>query len=149
MLDVTRGTVFRVSLDPLAPGEFAGLSFVEPEGAFVGAGGTGYDLSGARRVEFDVASLASARCQFGDAGIVAPFEQVEGGGAFQHRVIDLASLERAPGSTLTCPPKDLTDVHVLFTVVSNDVNAPDGATVFLDNVQFIPTPSRQRSAEAA
>ena len=51
---------------------------------------------------------------------------------------DLAAL----GLTST----DLSQVHFLFTIVSNDMNAPAGGSVLLDNIRFDSAPSSQQNA---
>jgi hypothetical protein len=44
--------------------------------------------------------------------------------------------------SLSCKPT-LSNVHLLFEVVTNDVHDPRGATVLLDNIQFNPAPTNQ------
>jgi len=55
-LDLVRGTVLRVSFDPLSPLQFVGINFEEPEHYGVNPRGVGYDLRGATRVCFDALS---------------------------------------------------------------------------------------------
>jgi len=144
-LDGTRGTVLSVTFPALSANtEFAGLNIEEPEDWR--ANGmpktNGYDLTPATAVQFDVRSLKGSEVQFGIGGCVAAFSAV--GQTWTTMSIPISSLV-APspgGPPVTCPP-DISNTHILFTVVTNFANAPAGATtVLLDNIQFTPTPSR-------
>ncbi|HLE83851.1 MAG TPA: hypothetical protein VJG13_05885 [Thermoanaerobaculia bacterium] len=130
--DSVRGTVFRLRIEPLAGGEFAGLHFEEPEGWSTHQTGAGYDLQGAVDLVFDARSPDGAEVQFGLGDGVIPF-----------MVVPEAWTEiRIPLSSLF-PQPDLTEVHLLFTVVTNDSHAPAGATVLCDRVRLEPAPTRQ------
>jgi hypothetical protein len=48
--------------------------------------------------------------------------------------------------SLTPPLTNLTDVHILFAVATNDVHAPNGGTVLPDNIRFEPVSIRQQAA---
>ncbi len=142
-LDLVRGTVLRVSFDAQSSGNFAGLNIEEPENWGVLQTGTGYDLQGATTLTFDVRSPGGAAVQFGVGECVTNFMTLSQ--SWTTLSIPLSSLVPPPGSTESCPPA-LSSVHVLFTVLTNDTHAPNGATVLLDNVRFTPTPTSQQSA---
>jgi hypothetical protein len=138
-LDLVRGNVLRVTFDPLTLGQFAGFNFEEPEHFGAQGTGRGYDLRGATHVEFDVRSptTGGVRVQFGVDGSVTPFMHIPQSPTYTHLSIPLASLGLSSS--------DLADVHLLFTVVTNDFNAPDGGTVLIDNIAFTPVPTVQQS----
>jgi hypothetical protein len=50
-------------------------------------------------------------------------------------------------NALICTP-DLSNVHILFSVATNDQHAPRGATVLLDNIEFLPVPGSRQSASS-
>lgn len=54
--DRTRGTVLRVTFDPLHQGEFLGLHVTEPENFNTTESGFGYDLRGSQEIHFDAMS---------------------------------------------------------------------------------------------
>jgi hypothetical protein len=139
-LDRVRGNVLQVTFDPLAPSQFAGFNFEEPENFGVARNGQGYDLTGATDIEFEVRSPTPGgiNVQFGVGQRTAPFVHIPQSSTFIPMRISLASL------ALT--PQELANVHILFTVVTNDVNAPGGGIVLLDNVRFTPVPVAQRAA---
>src|SRR2546423_3911181 len=73
-MDRVRGTVIRVSLDPLASGEFVGINIEEPENWGANNRGIGYDLRGATQVCFDALSPSSnLQVQFGVGGLTGSF----------------------------------------------------------------------------
>jgi hypothetical protein len=142
-LDATHGTVFRITFPPLSSGQFAGLNFEEPEnfGANSQPPGTnGYDLTGTTNVMFDVRSPGGIKVQFGVGQCVTSFMNI--GPDWATLTVPLNSLVPPPQGVATCPPSPtaLSSIHFLFTVVTNDSNAPNGGTVLLDNVRFIPVP---------
>lgn len=137
-IDRARGTVLKLSFDPLVSGEFAGVTFEEPERFGVLQSGAGYDLRGATAVAFEARSPTSSSMQFGVGGCVTPFVLIPPG--FTSFSFPIASLVRPPGTSAACPPS-LDDQHLLFTVVTNDVHAASGATVLVDDVRFEPVPS--------
>lgn len=139
-LDRERGTVLRISFAPLAPGQFAGVNIEEPEQWGVRRTGRGYDLHGATQVVFDVRSPTPGgiTVQFGVGGSTSEFLPIPQSSAYLSMALPLTSLQPAPPS--------LDDVHILFTVVTNDVHASNGGTVLLDNIRFEPVPLRQQSA---
>ncbi|MGC2696328.1 MAG: hypothetical protein WA738_11110, partial [Candidatus Angelobacter sp.] len=59
--------------------------------------------------------------------------------------VPLNSLQTPQGQTNSCPPA-LDQVHVLFTAVTNNINAPNGGTLLLDNIHFDPTPASRQNA---
>ncbi len=140
-LDPTRGPVLRVSFDPLPSGDFAGLNIQEPENYDpMNHVGNPYDLRGTEYVMFDVRSQGGITVQFGVGGCVTDFFPIPQD--WTRLTIELSSLVPPPNSSNPCPPS-LDRVHILFTVETNDVHAPNGGTVLLDNIVFYPLPSRQ------
>lgn len=139
-LDRDRGTVWRISFDPLSPGEFAGVNLEEPENWGVLRTGVGYDLRGATHLVFDVRSPTSGGIwvQFGVGGRTTGFIHIPQSLTYTPMSIPLSSFNPSP--------PDLADVHILFAVATNNVNAPGGGTVLLDNIRFEPVPTRQQSS---
>jgi len=161
-MDRVRGTVLRVTFDLLAPGQFVGFHFEEPEGyitnfnpntnsySCIGSSATphcpprGHDLRGATQVCFDVLSPTSnLKVLFGVNG--KPAIQANGQEMFlafpnqwTHQCFGL--------STFGLTQPDLQSVHYLFMVESNDQNASRGGTILLDNIQFLPVPAAQANA---
>lgn len=134
-LDRQRGTVLRISFDPLAPLQFAGVNIEEPEHWGALRTGIGYDLSGVTSVVFDARSpVPGTHVQFGVGERVTTFLSIP-----QDRMSVSVPLD-----SLSPSPPDLTSVHVLFGVATNDVNAPNGATVLLDNIRFESVPSERQ-----
>ena len=134
-LDQTRGTVVRITFAPLTSGLFAGVNIEEPENWGALQYGNGYDLTGATTLVFDARSPDSAQVQFGMGECTTDYMALTP--AWQTITIPLSSL--------SCSP-NLADVHVLFGVATNDVHAPNGATVLLDNIRYDPVPSNRSSA---
>jgi hypothetical protein len=139
--DTKRGTVMRMTFDAQTAGNYAGINIEEPLDWGVLQTGSGYDLTGAQNVVFDLRSPDMGSVQFGVGGCVAPNVNTNISQQWSTVTIPLSSLVSAPGTTTSCPPA-LDGVHILFTVVTNNANAPNGATVLLDNIQFTPAPSR-------
>jgi hypothetical protein len=139
-LDAVHRNVMQIVFDPLNPGEFADINIEEPENWGVTRAGIGYDLRNAGAVVFDVRSPTpgGVNVQFGVGMSQAPFVHVPQSSSYSTMAVPLASLSPA----LT----DLSNVHVLFTIVTNDINAPQGGTVLLDNIRFEPIPTSQQSA---
>lgn len=134
-MDQTRGTVFRFTFDPLASGEYAGLNFEEPENWGAKQTGIGYNLTGATQVVFDAISPTG--------GIQVQFSVNGSAGAYL--------LIPQQWTTITIYFSSLglsssTGVHLLFGIATNDVNAPHGGTVLLDNIHFLPVPTSQTKA---
>jgi fibronectin type III domain protein len=139
-LDTLRGTVLRLTFAAQAPGDWAGVNIEEPEHWGVLQTGYGYDLSGAQNVVFDVRSPDMGTVQFGVGECVTQgYQQIPQN--WETVTIPLSSLVPPLGTNVSCPPT-LDSVHVLFTVVTDSQNAPNGATVLLDNIQFTPLPAR-------
>lgn len=130
-LDCDRGTVARISFAPLGSGEFAGVNFEEPENWGVLQAGSGYDLSGSTQVSFETRS---------PDGISVRFEAGDGSRAFMTIPPEWTTVTFSLGSNLQ-------DVHKLFTVVTNNDNAPFGGTLLLDNIRFEPMPTGQNNVE--
>jgi hypothetical protein len=139
-LDRQRVNVLRVSFDALTSGQFAGVNVEEPEHWGADPRGVGYDLRGSSRLVFDVRSPDGASVQLGVGGCVTPFIALSS--SWRSMTVRLASLQRPPDSAVSCPP-DLSDVHLLLTVATNDSHAPHGGTVLLDNVRFEPVATAQ------
>lgn len=134
-LDRIHGNVLRITFSPLASGQFAGVNIEEPENFGVQQRGSGYDLRGATAVTFEVRSPSpdGIKVQFGTGNSLAPAILVPHSETFTTMTIPLQSL--------TPPLASLQDVHVLFTVVANDLNTPNGGTLLLDNIRFTPVPT--------
>lgn len=145
-LDRERGTVLRITFPPLPSGHYAGVNIEEPEHWGAANRGTGYALRDASEVVFDVRTPEAFgfNVQFGVGGKVAAFRFIPPGSPFQTVRIRLDSL-RDPQTGIVSPP-DLSDVHLLFGVATNDNHAAFGGTVLLDNIRFEPTPTAQGQA---
>jgi hypothetical protein len=144
-LDRTRGNVLNISFDPLPSGHIAGINIQEPEHYVQSScdpdpNCMGYDLSGAANVVFDIRSPTpgGVKVQFGVGGRVTSFFQIPQSSTYSTMTIPL--------STLLPIPPDLTRLHILFAVQTNNSNAPNGGTVLLDNIRFEPVPTSQQSA---
>jgi hypothetical protein len=137
-LDRVRGTVFRIKFPALPRGQYAGLNIEEPEGWGSQArprSGNGFDLSRATQVSFDVRTPSAAfNVQFSVGDCVAPYVTVPK--TWTRITLDLKSL--------SCRP-NLAQVNLLFGIASNDLNAPQGGTVLLDNIAFNAEPTAQMS----
>jgi hypothetical protein len=141
--DAARGTAFRVTFPPQAFGQFVGLNFQDPQDYDPDKKpGNGYDLSPATAVQLDARSPDAMKVQFGVGGCVS--DVITLSPSWRTLTIPLNTLHQPPDSTNKCPP-DITNTHLLFTVVTNVSNAPAGGTVLLDNVQFTPAPARQKN----
>jgi hypothetical protein len=142
-LDTMHGTVFRMKYPALSGSSFVGLNFQEPENYNQGIASLGYNLMPADRVVFDARSPDSVKVQFGVGGCVTNLYQL--GPSWNSYTISIEDLLPPPGpSNVTCPA-DLTDTHILFTVATNGSMSPNGGTVLLDNIRFLPVPLRQFS----
>jgi hypothetical protein len=142
-LDTTHGTVFRIKYPVLSGSSFVGLNWQEPENYSQAIPGLGYNLSPADRVVFEARSPDSVKVQFGVGGCVTNFYQL--GPAWNSYTISIEDLLPPSGpSNVTCPT-DLSDAHILFTVATNASMSPNGGTVLLDNIRFLPVPFRQSS----
>jgi uncharacterized protein (TIGR03437 family) len=139
LLDRVHGTVLRVSFDPQAPGTFAGLNIEEPENWGVLRTGLGHDLQGALNVVFDVRSPDGASVQFGVDGCVSPYMSIPM--TWTTVTIPLSSL-----GSCTSDFSNFSAVHIMFAVATNDINAPSGGTVLLDNIRFDPVPNSHQNA---
>lgn len=141
-LDSTRGTVFRFSYPALAGTDFVGLNWQEPEN-YNGqpTASAGYDLTPATDVQLDARSPANAKVQFGVGGCVTNFYQLTP--QWQTLRFSIADLLPPAGPSNVQCPADLTNTHILFTVATNGVMSPNGGTVLLDNVEYLPAPYRQ------
>ena len=154
-LDTVHGTVMRVSFAPQPSGSDAGVNIEEPANWGVLSTNTNppkcgtpyscnpYDLTGATSVGFDIRSPDNARVQFG-------IGQSGGVGCTTQYSQPITSTWTTMTITLgppdlNCTP-DLSNVHILFSVATNDQHAPNGATVLLDNIQFLPVPARASQA---
>jgi hypothetical protein len=135
VLDRVHGTVMRVSFAPQTPGNFAGVNIEEPENWGVLQTGVGYDLLGANNVILDVRSPDGASVQFGVAGCNTSFMTLPSTWTTVTIALD----------SLSCTP-NLSDVHILFAIATNDLHAPSGATALLDNIRFDPVPTNHQSA---
>jgi hypothetical protein len=136
VLDRSHVTVMRFSFDAQTSGNFAGVNIEEPENWGVLQTGTGYDLRGANSVTLDIRSPNGAMVQFGVGGCTAPYTAP---------IATTWTTITLPLDSLSCTP-DLSDVHLLIGVATNDQHAPNGATVLVDNIVFSPVPNVRTSA---
>jgi len=136
-LDLTRGTVFRVTFAPLSGDQFAGVNIEEPLnwGANGQPASNGYNLTGATAVSLDVRSPGGISVQFGVNSCVTNFIQLPASATYTTMTFTLDT------TSLSCTP-DLTAVHLLFTVTTNASEAGAGGTVLMDNIRFTPVPLR-------
>jgi hypothetical protein len=139
--DAKRGTVMRMTFDAQTSQNYAGINIEEPLDWGVLQTGSGYDLTGAQNIVFDVRSPDMASVQFGVGECVVQDFIENISPKWTTLTFPLNSLVSPSYPVESCPPA-LDSVHVLFTVVTDYVHAPNGATVLLDNIQFTPTPSR-------
>jgi hypothetical protein len=142
-LDETRGTVLSITFPDLIDSQFAGLNIQEPSNYSATVPSAGYNLTPANAVRFDVRSPGGATMQFGVGGCVSGFYQI--GPTWQTLSISLSTLQTPSQSSVACPP-DITNTNILFTVTTNSSAQAAASTVLLDNIQFMPVPSRQASA---
>lgn len=139
ILDMTRGTVMRVTFGPQSTQNgygYAGLNIEEPEDWGVNKTGKGYDLRNAVKLVFDVRSPDGATLQFGVGGCTTAYMALPT--TWTTLTVRLSAL---CGGSL-----DLSNVHILFAVAANDVYTPNGGTALLDNIRFEPVPTRQQTA---
>jgi hypothetical protein len=140
-LDASRGTVFSIVIPPLTPSQFAGLSFREPENGQFSLEG-GYDLRPATMAKIEVRSPTRAAVRFGIGGCFTPVQLLDS--SWQTLIIPFNTLLTPLSFEAPCTP-NLTNVRLLFSVFVSGETAPAGAIVLLDDVQFLPVPSRQPS----
>jgi hypothetical protein len=140
-LDTKRGTVMRMTFDAQTGQNFAGINIEEPLDFGVLQTGSGYDLTGAQNIVFDLRSPDVASVQFGVGQCVFPNFTQNISQQWTTVTFPLSKLVSPSFPPEPCPPA-LGGVHILFTVVTNGQFAPNGATVLLDNIQFTPAPSR-------
>ncbi|HEX3148467.1 MAG TPA: glucoamylase family protein, partial [Gemmataceae bacterium] len=145
-LDRDRGTVMQITIPALVGTEFAGVNIEDPEryGNLVAnnqPAGRGYDLTGAQRVLVEARSPTPGGLDviFGvgerNTDRNAPYHLT---GTFATFSIDLSTL-RDPNTNLLSPP-NLSDVHVVFSVVRSAALGGGAGTVLLDNIRFDPVP---------
>jgi hypothetical protein len=133
-LDRSRGTVLALTFGPRGSGQFHGLNIEEPQNWGVTQTGNGYDLRSATMLKLDARSPQSIRVQFGvDDGLTG----------FVTIPPTWTTLTFRFGSEVPSPANP-GNVHKLLTIVTNDVNAPGGGTLLLDNIRFEPVPGAQR-----
>jgi hypothetical protein len=137
-LDRTRGTVLRVTFDAVTAKEPAAASIEEPAQWSVHRTGRGYDVSGATAIVFDVRSpdANGIDVRFGAGERLTDFVHVPGGSAFTTITLPLQFLDEAA----------LRDLHVLFTVATDGARAPNGGTLLIDNIRFLPAPASLANA---
>lgn len=140
-LDTKHGTVMRMTFDAQTGQDFAGINIEEPLDFGVLQTGSGYDLTDAQNIVFDVRSPDMASVQFGVGQCVFPNFTQNIPRQWTTMTFPLSKLVSPTFPIEPCPPA-LGGVHILFTVVTNGQFAPNGATVLLDNIQFTPVPSR-------
>ena len=140
--DRTRGTVMSVFLPSLTGAEFVGLHLQEPEQIGATPSGNGYDLRGADRVFVDARSPTAGGLdvQFGVGGRntdrLNPYHLTNTFATFS---IDLSSL-RDPNTNVISPP-DLSNLHLVFSVLTSANYETQGGIALLDNIRFDPVPA--------
>lgn len=140
-LDRLRGTVLQITFAPLPSGQFVGLNIEEPENWGVLQTGVGYDLRGATSVVFEARSPTPGGIllQFGvDGHSQSNFISIGESTNFNTIIVGFDSLG--------LNSNQLAGVHILFSVVANDVFTGAGGTVLLDNIHFDPVPASQRKS---
>jgi len=136
-LDRVRGTVTRVTFDPLASGEFVGLNWEQPENYGATLAGIGHDLRGATRVCFEAISpTPSLKVRLGVNPHLSAFMSIPN--QWTSMCLDLAALGLSSAG--------LANMHFLFTIVTNDQNASAGGTVLLDRIRFEPVPDALKTS---
>lgn len=139
-VDGTHGTVFSLTFPPMSGNQFGGLNFQDPEDFGQGGViGSGYDLTPATGVQFDVRSPGGIQVQFG-VGNCTTTRTLPASKSYTTITIPLTSLT-SPGPNATCPPVPGA-LNILFIVGTSAAMAPNGGTVLLDNIRFVPTPNR-------
>jgi len=136
-LNLTHGTVFRVTFAVLSGDQYAGINIEEPLnwGAAGQPASNGYDLTGATAVSLDVRSPAGISVQFGVNDCMTSFIQLPASTTYTTKTFSLDT------TSLSCTP-DLRSVHLLFTVTTNAFEGSAGGTVLMDNIRFTPAPPR-------
>ncbi|PZN74311.1 MAG: hypothetical protein DM484_21540 [Candidatus Methylumidiphilus alinenensis] len=138
-LDIQRDTVVYIRFGNQI--SWSGVSFVEPQNLFSTTFvSKGYDLTGATYLVFDVRSPTpnGFRVLFGFAGhTMTYFITIPQSTTFTTLTIPLAAFN----VTLA----DLASVNVLFTVETDNLDAPNGGILLLDNIHFEPVPTKQQS----
>jgi len=137
-LDRSRGTVLRLTVDPLASGQYAGVNIEGPEHWGVNLSGSGYDLTGATQIVFSARSPTpgGVQAEFGVGGGKAPIVTIPYTSTYITVSIPLSTLSPLP---------NLSSTHILFAIVMNNSYAPNGGTMLLDNIRFEPVPVFQQS----
>ena len=137
-LDLQRGTVVSITFEPQT--YWSGVSFVDPQNWYGTLTGQGYNLTGAVNLVFDVRSPSpngiSVQFGFGNASQTTAFYTIPYSTSFTTITIPLSTFNVTP----------LAPVNVLFSVETNNQNAPNGGTLLLDNIHFEPVPIKQQSA---
>ena len=140
-IDGTRGTVFSLTFPPMSNLDDGGVNIQDPENyGLNGVVGNSYDLTGATAVQFDVRSPSGISVRFGMGNCTADFTTLPASKSYATTTVPISSFT-TPGPGATCPP-DISHTHILFTITTNGGQAPAGGTVLLDNIRYVPTPSR-------
>lgn len=131
--DCTRGTVLRLTWDRLLSGQYAGLNIEEPENYGARTGNTrynGYNLFPATQLVFSYRSPTGIRVKFGVNKSESEFMTLTASTGWAVKRIPLDSLRPILTS--------LTNVQILFSVVTSTDEAPNGGTLLLDDIRFEP-----------
>jgi uncharacterized repeat protein (TIGR01451 family) len=149
-LDATRGTVFRFSYPAMTVNDYVGVNFQDPASYGPSTVTPSYNVTPATAIQFDARSPNGAQVLFGVGGCVTPppanAKAYTLTTTWTTYTFQLANLEPPQGLNVACPP-DLTNTHILFTVVTSAASSP--GTVLLDNIQFTPVPTRQSAGGEA
>jgi len=132
-MDRVRGTVLHIHVDPLSTGQFAGIAIRGTANV-----PTGINLTGVTKLVFEArTSGAVGQALSIDIGGAKVTRTIPAGSAFTTISITLTSLA---GGSVNLAHQDL-----LFAAGFSDVQARNGAEVFLDNIRFEPVPLRQQT----
>jgi uncharacterized protein (TIGR03437 family) len=124
--------LLRITLPPLSAGNFCGIIFTEPAHFESGAG---YNLVGSSKISFQAMSPQGLSVAFGAGGATGSYIGVPS--ALTPMSIDLTAIAPAP---------NLSQTNLLWTVVSNDLHAPSGGTLYVQNIMYTPVPTSQTTA---
>jgi hypothetical protein len=149
------GTRVQFDFGPIGEGSSAawgGLDFVEPQDYLDLRQGRGYDLSTSDHILFGARSPSpnGVSVQFGAGGATTDYVTVP----FNRKKVTLICVAVRGNPESVCPPSadmmlklnkaiDLKHVHILFTVVTNNQNVPNGGFLLLDEIRYAPFPASE------
>ena len=127
-------TSIRIDYVPRGTLKFAGIFWQNPEGNWGAVAGAGYDLRGAREVQFWArATVAGTRAEFKVGGITGPFPDSLPATETTPRVVQLATSWQQ--FSIDVSGRNLAYVIGGFMFVTNATDQnPGGCTIFLDDI---------------